>query len=170
MVSGGIKGGRFNTNSVMGLEDSGPAPADDYVISTENSFDGWGPTFGLEARRPAIGGLQVFTNLNTSLLFGNIEEKFYDLSNAGDPAYFKDVASIVPVVQTQIGAEWSRCVGPGMFTVSSALEAQGWLGVGAGPDTNYDPGNNNIGADGTPVGMQDDLGLFGVAFAAGFSY
>ena len=38
--------------------------------------------------------------------------------------------------------------------------------IGRSRSPNFDPGANNTSLDGTPVGMQDDVGLFGAAFSA----
>jgi hypothetical protein len=169
LVAGGVSGGKFKTNSVMGLEDSGGPPVDDYLISSQNSFEGWGPSVAIEARSNYESGLNFFTNLEGSLLFGEGNHHFQELGG-NDPAHLSNATLTVPVLKAQIGTDWTKPLGCSILTVGVALEAQAWLGVGDGSITEYDPSGNYIGADGTPIPMQDDVGLLGAAFNATLSY
>jgi Legionella pneumophila major outer membrane protein precursor len=127
-------------------------------IEQNRSLDGFGPTFFLEARRPATCRLTVFSNVRASLLFGDgdttlLAGEDLDLASAFTTARTAQTDSLLPILESQLGLEWcapvTRCHD---FFVNAALEGQWWGGVG------------------TAANDDADLGLFGFALGLGLQY
>lgn len=120
-------------------------------------FDGVGPTFALEMRRP-MGCFNWFSMARGSLLYGNGKYGFTAFENLDSTALplttivEQQRNDIIPVGELQVGLEWSKqfCNGGRLFC-RTALEAQLWQGAG------------------TATEEDGNLGLFGFHAAFGLT-
>lgn len=125
------------------------------IFDSSHRFDGMGPTFSVEARRP-MGCLTWFSMARGSLLYGNGKHSFTaleDITPAGPG--LTTVArfnrnDVLTAAEVQVGLEWCKqcCSGKRLFC-RAALEGQVWQGFGSATQE-----------DG-------DLGLFGFQVALG---
>jgi hypothetical protein len=125
-------------------------------IDSSHRFDGIGPTFSIEGRRP-FGSLTFFSMARGALLFGNGESGFTALEGIGGTAPFTTRASlerndVLSVGEIQVGLERRKyCCNGNWFFCRTALEGQVWQGAG-----------NAVNEDG-------DLGFFGLNVAFGMT-
>jgi hypothetical protein len=127
------------------------------ALEASHRFDGVGPTFSLEARRP-MGCITWFSMARGSLLYGNGKSGFTALEDITPAAVGRTTIArlerndVLTVAEVQVGAEWCRqyCNGRRAFC-RTALEGQMWQGAG-----------NATQEDG-------DLGLFGFHVALGMT-
>jgi hypothetical protein len=127
------------------------------AFGASHRFDGVGPTFSLEIRRP-MGCLTWFSMARGSLLYGDGEAGFTALDQITPTTVTTTTASrserndVITAAEVQFGLEWCRqyCGGKRMFC-RTAMEGQVWQGAG-----------NAISEDG-------DLGLFGFHIALGMT-
>lgn len=126
-------------------------------IDASHRFDGIGPTFSIEGRRP-FGHLTFFSLARGSLLFGNGRSGFTALEGLGGSTnpFVTQVAlernDVMSVGEIQVGLEWRKyCCNGNWFFCRTALEGQVWQGAG-----------NASGEDG-------DLGFFGLNVAFGMT-
>jgi len=137
------------------------------VDAGQSDFEGFGPTFALEARRPiSCSNFALIGNLRNSLLFGNNNSVDIDadVGNQGfnnvvlDTGERKDTA--VYVVESQVGAEYTRCLGSGVLSIRAVMEGQFW---GKSIAQN-DPGSTSSD------NLDEDLGFFGATFGVEYSH
>jgi hypothetical protein len=188
LVSGGVRfaqleqhfnASRVGFTGVVNTIDSAGEPVDPEQIflnrddlAVNHTFDGAGPTFSLEVRRPfGDSGLSLYGNARTSILFGKDKITTYKreqyVQNSPDipPDDGSELITknnttltsahhdqVIPVVELELGAEWSKCMGNVTPFVRAATVAQSWIDAG-GPTT--DTGN---------------FGLFGFTVQAGINY
>jgi hypothetical protein len=126
-------------------------------LESSHRFDGLGPTFSLEARRP-MGCLTWFSMARGSLLYGNGKSGFSAFEDITPAAVGRTSFArlsrndVVTVAEVQLGMEWCKqCCNGKRFFCRTALEGQVWQGVG-----------NATQEDG-------DLGLFGFHVALGMT-
>lgn len=130
MVSGGLRYGR------AGLTDS--IPTTFIGGNAEFAFEGFGPTFSLEATR-GFGdrGLYFIGNFRTSLLFGDFD------NFRGAPGVTVD-GEITTILESQLGIGCSRNLGRATLNFRTVWETQFWLN---------DTWGNNINGLGSNLGF-----------------
>jgi hypothetical protein len=127
-------------------------------LDANHRFDGIGPTFSVEARRP-MGGLTWFSMARGSLLYGNGKAGFTALEDITPAGVGRTTVTrsnrndVLTAAEVQCGIEWCKqcCSGKRLFC-RTALEGQVWQGAG-----------NATEEDG-------DLGLFGFHVALGMTF
>jgi hypothetical protein len=127
------------------------------AIESSHRFDGVGPTFSLEARRP-MGCLTWFSMARGSLLYGDGRSGFTALEDITPAEVGRTTVArferndVLTIAEVQVGLEWCRqyCNGRRFFC-RTAMEGQIWQGAG-----------NALSADG-------DLGFFGFHVALGMT-
>jgi hypothetical protein len=143
---------------------------DQDVLRSGHNYNGAGPTFAVEARRP-LGdfGLAVYGSARGSVLFGRSRQEANvatllvgEYVVAGGPnvpfsgGHFdrqregRDL--VMPVVELEVGAEWGADWAGGRLFARTGVVHQTWFGAG---DASSDRGQ---------------LGFFGLTVSAGLSY
>jgi hypothetical protein len=122
-------------------------------------FEGVGPTVALEGRRRIHGGLSGFINGRASLLAGASSNSF-DLFIIDEIGPFtrstqQETHNSLFVVETQLGLEYARPLGPFELFGRAALEVQYWFDAG---------GMLGTGS----AGDHNDLGFAGFVLVGGF--
>lgn len=150
------------------------------ALRSGHHFDGVGPTAAVEVGYGLGGGVSLYSNLRGSVLFGNGAQAANYASFAGatligstDAAASHD--DILPILEAEVGAEWSTALGGNRLFVQAGLVGQAWLGAGNAA--------RSQGANFPLIGQQpfvpfllggapDDvnLGFFGIKLAAGISF
>jgi len=157
--AGGVRYGKFEHNG---------AEIDDEDIDIfHNDFEGWGPTLAMEGRRPiGCSGLALVGNVRSSLLFGesktaevNDGDVDNPLANADLDVYEDDMSL---GLESQIGVEYSRCLGNGVFKVRALLEGQYW-GAVSQVEVADNPGDDN------EEDQQNGVGFVGATFGVEYS-
>jgi hypothetical protein len=127
------------------------------LLDSSHRFDGIGPTFSVEARRP-MGCLTWFSMGRGSLLYGNGKRSFRALDTITPGGVGLTTTSlhrrndVVTAAELQVGLEWcNQCCSGKRFFCRTAMEGQVWQGFG-----------NASEEDG-------DLGLFGFHVALGLT-
>lgn len=127
------------------------------AVSTSHRFDGLGPTFSLEARRP-MGCLTWFSMARGSLVYGNGKSGFDSFEDITPAAVGRTSIGrfnrndVLTIAELQLGVEWCKqCCGGQRLFCRTALEGQVWQGAG------------------NPVSENGDLGLFGFHVALGMT-
>ncbi|MBX9789939.1 MAG: hypothetical protein K2Y37_13560 [Pirellulales bacterium] len=132
------------------------------------NFAGGGPTLAVEAWRPLIGGFAFYGNGRASLLYGNSTATF--ASTTVNEAVARQFAqsTLLPIIEMQLGVQWTTLVGGATFFVRTGAEAQLWNNVGQLP--NPFGNNNGGGPDFVQFSNLGNVGFFGVTATAGFAY
>ncbi len=127
------------------------------AFEASHRFDGVGPTFSLEARRP-MGCLTWFSMARGSLLYGDGQAGFASREDITPAAVGRTTIArfnrndVMTIGEVQFGLEWCRqCCSGKRFFCRTAVEGQVWQGAG-----------NALDEDG-------DLGLFGFHVALGMT-
>jgi hypothetical protein len=145
------------------------------VLTSGHNFNVWGPTGGIETRRPLGGmGLELYGSSRASILFGDGQQTtgVATLDAAGNAVNGAVGTSsrddILPVLEAELGAEWSHecCSGMRAF-VNVALVGQVWFGAGnaaraSTPDV--------LGPLAGGVEDESNLGFFGITVIGGIAY
>lgn len=137
-----------------------------------SNFEGVGPTAAIEARH-CLGHspFAVVGNLRGSLLFG--QTLFYRAkfdSSAPDNLaenFVRGSDDVVPVLESQVGIEYSKQYRCGVLSARVAMEAQWWgvatPGAGLAAELNQPLMRDELTTD-------RDLGFFGVAVGIGYNW
>ena len=123
------------------------------AIHSRHRFDGLGPTFSIEGRRP-FGCLTFYSMARGSLLFGNGKFGFTAVDNLAATTLRTSLErnDVLTVAEIGVGIEWRRqCCNGNMFFCRTALEGQVWQGAGSA------------------TSEDGDLGFFGLNVALGMS-
>jgi hypothetical protein len=126
-------------------------------LDNQRRLDGFGPTLGVEFRRPLTAGLSLFGTARGSLLFGEQSTTFVggedlDLITPLFTFANSEEDDLLPVGELQLGVDWwSAQYSWGQFFVHGALEAQLWSGAGSA------------------VSEEGSLGFFGANVGLGFA-
>jgi hypothetical protein len=122
------------------------------TLGSHSDFDGIGPSLAFELRRGICGPrLSIFAGARGALLFGNIKQGGFDLitttvvapsgaTTVGVSAATAEQSrpEAVPVLEVELGAEWSRCMGGWTPFVRAAVVGQTWMEVGTGTNVDGD--------------------------------
>jgi len=146
-----------------GFDSTGLPVIDEDSISASHRFNGVGPTFSLEIRRPlGDSGLALYSNMRTSILFGKNKfqtDKDHQFQCCPDEtleqftvSHTEEHDQVIPVLELELGAEWSKCMGSFTPFVRVAGVAQSWIDAGSATS---DTGN---------------LGFSGFTVQAGINY
>jgi hypothetical protein len=121
-------------------------------IAYNSDFEGWGPTFAMDARFP-IGcrPLSVYGNMRASFLYG--DRKTMQNIPAIVEFFFDEQNTMLNAFESQLGLQYQRCAGSGVLTARAALEGQYW----------HNPSSRFVGTWGS------DLGFLGVSFGIEYS-
>lgn len=128
LFSAGLRAGTVKVDRFR-FDDDGD---DEVEMFSRTDFDGVGPTIAAEFVRP-IGcrGLAFVGSGRGSLLFGETDMLRREIENGGDPDDTSMVENddVVYVLETQLGGEYSRCLGSGVLRLRALWEAQLWGGA-----------------------------------------
>lgn len=127
------------------------------TITGTHDFEGIGPTMSAEKRLPCLFGLSLFSNVRTSLLYGDSTAAAFE-SNSTDRTLRRNEGDLIGIGEMQVGADWRRETCYGLLFFTTALEAQYWLSAGTStPSTveDDDPSYQDEGA------QSADMGFFG---------
>jgi hypothetical protein len=157
-----------NTNTVLA------------VLSSGHNLNVAGLTGGFETRRNlGAMGLSLYGSGRSSLLYGSGRQtaaslNFAGLRIAGGPIYPNDNQGgdtsrddLLPILEAELGAEWSGNMGGMNVFIQTALVGQVWFGAGnASRSTSGDVLGVLAG------GTEDDtnLGFFGITISGGVRY
>jgi hypothetical protein len=115
-------------------------------VDSSHRFDGVGPTFSIEGRRP-FGVLTFFSMARGSLLFGNGRSGFTAVEGlGGTTAPFVtrtelERNDVLSVGEIQVGLEWRKyCCNGNWFFCRTAIEGQVWQGAGSARSEDGDLG------------------------------
>jgi len=125
-----------------------------------HNFDGFGPTWSVDMRRPVCYGLGLFANLRGSALFGrshvgNVAAESIMagtgqiLATLGENA---DQLSFLVSAEAELGVDFTQELGHVCFFAQAGITAQLWLGAGSA------------------TSRQDDMTFFGYTLAVGITY
>ncbi len=132
------------------------------------TFEGVGPTIFGEARHQLGGShFAVIGNLRGSLLFGQSNAISIREEEIPSTLINKGKDDVVPVIESQFGVEYARCLGHGRLALRALMEGQ-WWGVST-PGASFSrelQGVPGLNIDQFNTGR--DLGFFGVT--AGVTY
>jgi hypothetical protein len=137
-----------------------------------HNFNGAGPTVAFEGKRE-LGhtGLALYGNARGAILFGSAHQRFFGQGvslvgpGATPPPFVQaetNAASVLPVGEIEVGAEYGHCFGHLHLFVQAAFVGQVWFGAGNASNT------DGILTSGS--GASSDLGLVGLALRAGVDY
>jgi len=174
LLSGGVRYthiaqayGAFHTGPNVVLIGGVPAPTGNTETDTEISddgFDGAGPTFAIEARRPlGCWGLSLFGSARGALLFGESRLSAFETnqvtlgtsSTVLNTTLTQDTEhrdDLLGVAELQLGAEWSCDLGSTRVFVQPAFVGMFYDGPG------------------TATSTTGNLGFVGFSLAAGINY
>ncbi len=109
------------------------------------TFEGWGPSIGTELLISInCTNLALVGNLRYSALFGH--SRFDEFDRADD--------DFVTGVDTQLGVQYSRCMGHGTLLIRGLVEAQVWAGATDNPSDDLDDSSST----------DEDLAFVGFTF------
>jgi len=136
------------------------------TLTFSHNFNGAGPTIGFEGHRP-LGqtGLALYGNARGSILFGSAHQRLYRASLLVGPPFTQteiDAASVLPVGELEVGAEYGHSFGRWHLFAQVAFVGQIWYGAGNASNT------DGIFTSGS--GNNTNLGLVGLAFRAGADF
>ena len=151
------------------------------VVATEltsgHNFNGIGPLLSLEARYPVgNAGLALLANWRGALLFGTGHQSADLTAVEDDPSgnlldgevtKLQSGGGTLPVLECEVGAEWSRHIGRADFMIQAALIGQAWFYMGNAAN------QQSIFATSLPANStndQDTLGMIGLRLTAGLTY
>ena len=153
MLGGGIRHGSVSQSYTASITGAGGV----LRSTTENRhrFDGAGPTFSLQARRPLMGYWSIFTMVRGSLLYGSATSALtiqdgLDLQQPFLVTSRTDRNDLLPIAESQFGLEYSAYwTGLALFG-RAVVEGQLWQGAGSA--SNQDSNLGFIGVTGS-VGL-----------------
>lgn len=140
------------------------------ALSSGHNFNVWGITGGVESRRALGGmGLSLYGSSRASLLYGTAKQTAASLSQVNQFGEGGDSSrdDLLPILEAELGAEWSSNVGGMDAFLQVALVGQVWFGAGnASRATSPD----SLGV--LRGGVEDDtnLGFFGITVSGGIRY
>jgi hypothetical protein len=165
LVTGGLRYAHISQSYVhVELPTLGNTLVD--AISSGHNFKGIGPTAALETRR-GMGGLAIYGSARGSILFGTGKQDSTQVVN-NDPNTFASTSrdDVLPILEMEIGAEFtSEMCGSRMF-VQAALVGQVWFGAGNAANNELIP----VLVDPEVSDNSSNLGLFGLKVAVGVNY
>ena len=112
-------------------------------------FEGIGPQVGVDLLIPTRSCISLYGGTRAAVLFGST--KYNANGSPGD-------ADLMPVFELQLGAEYVRCLGGGLFAIRSGVEAQVW------PSGVDEPANGIA----TSTRTDNSFGFLGYVFGAEF--
>ncbi|WP_164101151.1 Lpg1974 family pore-forming outer membrane protein [Candidatus Laterigemmans baculatus] len=151
---------------------------DSASFQARNTFNGAGPTTSLQAYRQ-IGQTQlaIYGLGRGSLLFGERRQRAANLNPAGPLGEFSNEIindGVMPVVELEVGANWTRRMGCYDLFVEGGLVGQAWFN--AGNAANSDSLGFDIIGIGTGMGAtgsndaEQTMGLVGLKFTSGVRF
>lgn len=123
------------------------------ILFNDLAFDGVGPTFGMEMRRPVWHtGISLVGGARGSVLFGSRTQDYGAVTSTAAIGTFRREEQVMGIFEVMIGAEYAYITGNGsrLFARGTA-EAQLWTGAGSA--------TNGI----TDMGLIGFGGYFGIA-------
>ena len=144
-------------------------------LHSGHSFQGVGPTIGIEAHRPlGCGGFGLYGTTRGSLLFGHTQETADSVTTAGEVGRAFDAKAsredVLPIWEVEIGAEYAASLGDASLFVQAGFVGQVWFSAGNSSNTD---GVSSVLLTGVPFGVtgrNTDLGFIGINLTAGIRY
>jgi hypothetical protein len=142
--------------------------ADDLIdaVFSEHDFDGIGPSVSLEGRWD-LCPLALFVNTRYSLLYGQSKfDAFQVVNSVPAAAVTQENDDLRPIVELEIGGEYTHHIGFYQTYVQAAFVAQVWQGAG-------NSANNDVitvMVDPEVTDKNADLGLVGLRLEAGVRF
>ncbi|MFO0818384.1 MAG: Lpg1974 family pore-forming outer membrane protein [Pirellulales bacterium] len=123
-------------------------------IDYSHQFKGFGPTIGLETRRPHSAGVSLFASARGTLLIGGADARLdagedLDLANPFLTTSVDTRTEVIPVGDLRLGLDWTPMSTVGAFQPFARLAFEGQIWGGAGNSTSED---GNLGFVGLSVG------------------
>lgn len=140
-------------------------------LHSDTRFEGVGPTGSLDIlRQLGQSGFALHGGLRGSLLFGESEQTVNGtLLLTDESASLRNAnLDVLPVVETEIGVQWTHDRGGLRFFVDTSLVAQLW--VGAGNSANNEMLAPEAGGAHDVSDNGANLGFFGGKFSAGVDF
>ena len=125
----------------------------DELVEHKHSFEGWGPTLGMELTRPfGSRGLAFYANARGSVLFGDVSQDIFEVKMAGAMvgSDHYDGEESLSIGELGFGLQWQTSCGQSLVFVRGGYEGQIWLDAGG------------------PLRTRGDMTLDGIVVAAGF--
>lgn len=138
-------------------------PATQIGLASSHTFNGAGPSVSFETkRRLGESGFALYGQVYGAILFGNADESYSAVNNAGVVQGFTHSrTAVLPVGEMELGVEYQRNVGRAKAFVQAGLAGQVWWGGGNA---------SNLDALSSPGASHSNFGFFGAAFRAGVRY
>jgi hypothetical protein len=133
------------------------------IASSHHSFNGAGPTFSFQGRRPVLESCFAFYGIvHGSVLFGSSSDDYNGVApGAAAQALSRHAVGVLPIGELEIGGELSHCVHRCRFFFQTGFVGQVWWGGGSA--ANFDAINNAAIAN-------SNFGLIGLAFRGGINF
>jgi len=125
--SGGFRWARTDSELYAASFDLQSATTGAYRVKAV--FDGYGPTFALDARHPlGFGRLAMFGGIRSSLMFGNNDVTVAGINNPNTVMVGRDSGLFIGEVTLGVEYTTQLCTGP-QLTFRAAWEGQYWSGM-----------------------------------------
>jgi hypothetical protein len=136
-------------------------------LRATNAFSGAGPTVSLQGYR-MIGetNLSIYGLSRGSLLFGESRQRAFRSDSLGnDISASLTSESVRPVMELEVGTNWSRSMGNYDLFMENGLVGMVWFNTGNAANSDSILAGN-VGAD----NANQDLGLLGLRFSTGIRF
>jgi hypothetical protein len=134
------------------------------LAQSQHNFNGAGPTFSLQGRRPLCGDwLAAYGILHGSVLFGGAGNNYLGSSSATgvNQGFSSHQITVLPIGELEVGAELSHCFHRARAFLQTGFVGQVWWGGGSA--SNFDALNSATSAN-------SNFGFVGLAVRAGLAF